>query len=134
MHEEADARRIEARRIEIEQEPNPPEVLQYASPPLDNIPWTPFGLSGDPEVSQEDLWRVLGRDVDITYDDMNQFMNEEREESSSSSDDDNGGAGGEEDIPVPQILIALKRGRRSTSGSGFVVNVKGKFDILIYIM
>ena len=39
-----------------------------------------------------------------------------------------------EDIPVPQVLIALKRGRRSTSRGGFVVNVRGKFDILIYIM
>ena len=111
-------------------------MLQYVSPPLPNVPWTPFGLSEDPEVSQDDLWRDLGRDVEITFDDMHQYMNEEREESSSSSDDDNvgGGGGGEEDIPVPQVLIAHKRGRRSTYGSVFVVNVRGKFDILIYIM
>ena len=88
----------------------------------------------------------MGSDVHINYDDMNQILNEEereereeeregreeeregREESSSSSDDDddnNNGGGGEEDVPVPQVLIALKRGRRSTSGSGFVVNVRG---------
>ena len=138
--DEEDVRRIEARRLEIEQQPNPPEVLQYVSPPLHTILWSPFGLGGDPGVSQDDLWRELGRDVDIDYDDMDWVLNEEeREESSSSSDDDDnngggGGGGGEEDIPVPQVLIALKRGRRSTSGSGFVVNVRGKFDILIYIM
>ena len=95
---------------------------------------------GDPGVSQDDLWRELGSDVHINYDDMNRILNEEereereeeregRKESLSSSDDDdnNGGSGGggEEDIPVPQVLIALKRGRRSTSGSGFVVNVRG---------
>ena len=93
-------------------------------------------MSGDPKVSQDDIWRELTRNVDINFDDMDRVLNEEeREESSSSSDDDNGGGGGgEEDIPVPQVLIALKRGRRSTSGSEFVVNVRGKFDLLIYIM
>ena len=139
LHDEAEARRVEALRLEIEQQPTPPEVLQYVSPPLPNVSWTPFGFSGDPEVSQDDLWRDLGRDVQISYDDMNRVINKEErqegEESSSSSDDEEGGgggdSGGEEDISVPQVL---KRGRRSTSGSGFVVNVRGKFDILIYIM
>ena len=128
--DEEEARRIEARRLEIEQQPNPPEVLQYVSPSFPTVPWSPFGFGGDPGVSQDDLWRELGSDVHINYDDMNRILNEEeREESSSSSDDDDGngggGGGGEEDIPVPQILIALKRGRRSTSGRGFVVNVRG---------
>ena len=131
LREKADARRVEARRIEIEQKPNPLEVLQYSSP-LDNIPWTPFDLYGDPEVSQDDLWRVFGRDVDINYEDMHRIMNEEREE---STNDDNAGdgasddAGGEEDIAVPEILIKLRRERRSSSGTGQLVNVRGKFDI-----
>ena len=89
-----------------------------------------FRLWWGPRSLTRRLWRDLGRDVHINYDDMNRILNEEEgEESSSSSDDDdnNGGSGGsgEEDIPVPQVLIALKRGRRSTSGSGFVVNVRG---------
>ena len=129
LREKAYARRIEARRIEIEQQPNPPEVLQYSSP-LDNILWTPFSLNGDPVVSQDDLWRVLGRDVEINYDDMHRIMNKDREESTS---DDNAGSGGggcdEEDIVVPEILIKLQRGRRSSSGTGQLVNVTGKFDI-----
>ena len=38
-------------------------------------------MSGDPEVSQDDLWRELGRDVQISYDDMNRVINkEERQE------------------------------------------------------
>ena len=67
---------------------------------------------------------------------MHRIMNEEREESIS---DDNagggggasgdGGAGGEEDIQVPEILIELRRGRMSSSGTGQLVNVRGKFDI-----
>ena len=136
LRDEEEARRIEARRLEIEQQPNPPSVLQYFSPPLSHVPWSPFGLCGDPGVSQDDLWDDLGRGVHISYDEMHWFTNEEdrekrkdreeREESSSSSNNDNAGGGGEEDdIPVPQVLISLKRGRRSTSGSGFVVNVRG---------
>ena len=80
LRDEAEARRIEARRLEIEQQPTPPEVLQYVSPPLPNVSWTPFGLNGDPEVSQDDLWRELGRDVQISYDDMNRVINEEERE------------------------------------------------------
>ena len=79
--DEDEARSIEARRLEIKQQPNHPQVLQYVSPPIPNVPWTPFGLSGDPKVSQDDLWRVLGRDVDISYDDrMNEvdFMHNHR--------------------------------------------------------
>ena len=34
LWDEAEARRIEERQLEIEREPNPPEVLQYASPLL----------------------------------------------------------------------------------------------------
>ena len=60
LRDEAEPRHIEARRLEIEQQPNPPEMLQYASPPfssppLANVPWTTFGLSGNPEVTQDDL-------------------------------------------------------------------------------
>ena len=47
LSDEEEARSIEARQLEIEQQPNPPEVLQYASPPLANVPWTPFGMSGN---------------------------------------------------------------------------------------
>ena len=47
LRDEEEARSIEARRLEIEQQPNPPEVLQHASPPLTNVPWTPFGMSGN---------------------------------------------------------------------------------------
>ena len=129
LREKAYARRIEARRIEIEQKPNPLEVLQYSSP-LDNIPWTPFGLNGDPVVSQDDLWRVLGRDVEINYDDMHRIMNKDREESISDDNVGGGGGGGdEEDIVVPEILIKLQRGRSSSFGTGQLVNVRGKFDI-----
>ena len=104
LRNEAEARRIEARRLEIEQQPTPPEVLQYVSPPLPNVSWTPFGLNGDPEVSQDDLWRELGRDVQISYDDMNRVINEEEreereegEENSSSSDDEEGCGGGDDE-------------------------------------
>ena len=31
LRDEAEVRRIEARRLEIEQQPNPPEVLPYVS-------------------------------------------------------------------------------------------------------
>ena len=71
--------------------------------------------------------------VNITYDNMHQIMNEdkereEREEREENTSDDNAGAGGEEDIPVPEILIKLRRGR-SSSGTGQLVNVRGKFNI-----
>ena len=32
LRDEEEAARIKARQLEIEQQPNPPEVLQYASP------------------------------------------------------------------------------------------------------
>ena len=142
LRNEEEARRIEALRKEKEQEPIPQSVLQYVSSPLCTVPYSPFGFGVDPGVTQDELWEDLGSDVNISYEEMNEFLNEEerqeREErqekegsSSSSSDGDGGGGGvgyaGEEDgdMPVPQVLIALKRGRRSTSGSGYVVNVRG---------
>ena len=36
LWDEAEARRLEERRLEIEREPNPAEVLQYVNPPLPN--------------------------------------------------------------------------------------------------
>ena len=137
LRNEEEARRIEALRKEKEQEPIPQSVLQYVSSPLITVPWSPYGFGGDPGVTQDELWEDLGSDVNISYEEMNQFLNEEerqerqereeRDGSSSSSSDGDGGGGGEEDddMPVPQVLIELKRGRRSTSGSGFVVNVRG---------
>ena len=141
LRNEEEARRIEALRKEKEQEPIPQSVLQYASSPLITVPWSPFGFGGDPGVTQDELWEDLGSDIDvkISYEEMNQFLNEEerqerqeREGSSSSSSDCDGGGGGaggageeDDDMPVPQVLIELKRGRRSTSGSGFAVNVRG---------
>ena len=70
LRDEAEAKRIEDRRLEIERQPNPPEVLHYASPPLANTPlanppWTPFGLSGNPEVTQDDLWRDLNVNISL---------------------------------------------------------------------
>ena len=136
LRNEEEARRIEALRKEKEQEPIPQSVLQYVSSPLITLPWSPFGFGGDPGVTQDELWEDLGSDVNISYEEMNQFLNEEerqeREGSSSSSSDGDGGGGGvggageeDDDMPVPQVLIELKRGRRSTSGSGYVVNVRG---------
>ena len=141
LRNEEEARRIEALRKEKEQEPIPQSVLQYVSSPLITVPWSPYGFGGDPGVTQDELWEDLGSDVNISYEEMNEFLNEEerqereqrqeREGSSSSSSDGGGGGGaggaGEEDddMPVPQVLIELKRGRRSTSGSGFAVNVRG---------
>ena len=151
LRNEEEARRIEALRKEKEQEPIPQSVLQYVSSPLITVPWSPYGFGGDPGVTQDELWEDLGSDVNISYEEMNEFLNEEerqerqeREErqerqerqeregsSSSSSDGDGGGGGGggggeeDDDMPVPQVLIELKRGRRSTSGSGFAVNVRG---------
>ena len=87
MWDKVEARRIEERRLEIEREPNPPEVLQYASPPVASTPvastplaappWTPFGLSGNPGVTQDDLWRDLN--VNISYENMHQILSEDRE-------------------------------------------------------
>ena len=49
QRDEEEARRIEARRLEIKQQPNPPEVLQYVSPYFPTLPWSPFGLVGTQE-------------------------------------------------------------------------------------
>ena len=148
LRDEAEVRRIEDRRLEIERQ------LQYASPPLANTPvastplanppWTPFGLSGNPGITEDDLWRDLN--VNISYEDMHHILNEDREweereravreraeREESTSDEDGGGgggggAGGEKDIPMPEIMIKMRRGRRSSS-TGQLVDVKGKFDI-----
>ena len=60
----------------------------------------------------------------------------ERAERQERTNDDNGGdsggggggAGAEENIPVPEIMIKMRRGRRSSS-TGQLVDVRGKFDI-----
>ena len=46
--DEEEVRRIEARRLETEQQPNPLEVLQYVSPSFPTVPWSPFGFGGGP--------------------------------------------------------------------------------------
>ena len=46
LRNEEEARRIEALRKEKEQEPIPQSVLQYVSPPLITVPWSPFGFGG----------------------------------------------------------------------------------------
>ena len=139
LWDEAEARRIKERRLQIEQQPNPPEVLQYASPPLASTPvastplaappWTLFGLSGNQGVTQDDLWRDLN--VNISYEDMHQILNEdkereraEREEGEEGTRVGGGGAGGEGDIPVPKIMIKMRRGRKSSS-TGQLVDVRG---------
>ena len=129
LRDEAEARRIEERRLQIEQQPTPPEVLQYASPPpivspLRAPPWTPFGFGGNPEVTQDDLWRDLN--VEISYEEMQDILNEDREraerERAEGAEGDEGtgggGAGGEWDIPVPEIMIKMRRDR-SRSRGGF---------------
>ena len=70
QRDKEEARRIETRRLEIEEQPNPPEVLQYVSHSFPTVPWSPFGFGGDPGVSHDDLRRELGSDVHINYDDM----------------------------------------------------------------
>ena len=135
LRDEAEARRIEERRLQIEQQPTPPEVLQYASPPpivspLRAPPWTPFGFGGNPEVTQDDLWRDLN--VEISYEEMQDILNEDREraerERAEGAEGDEGtgggGAGGEWDIPVPEIMIKMSRGRKSSS-TGQLVDVRG---------
>ena len=135
LWDEAEARRIEERRLQIEQQPTPPEVLQYASPPpivspLRAPPWTPFGFGGNPEVTQDDLWRDLN--VEISYEEMQDILNEDREraerERAEGAEGDEGtgggGAGGEWDIPVPEIMIKMARGRK-TSSTGQLVDVRG---------
>ena len=122
LWDEAEARRIEERRLEIEREPNPPEVLQYASPPLASTPvastpltappWTPFGFGGNPGVTQDDLWRDLN--VNISYEDMQHILNENRERAEGEEGTGGGGAGGEGDIPVPAIMIKMRRGKTHT--------------------
>ena len=121
MRDEAEARRIEERRLQIEQQPTPPEVLQYASPPpivspLQAPPWTPFGFGGNPEVTQDDLWRDLN--VQISYEEMQDILNEDRERAESERERV------ERDIPVPEIMIKMSRGRKSSS-TGQLVDVRG---------
>ena len=132
LRDEAEARRIEERRLQIEQQPTPPEVLQYASPPpivspLRAPPWTPFGFGGNPEVTQDDLWRDLN--VQMSYEEMQDILNEdreraERERAEGEEGTGGGGAGGEWDIPVPEIMIKMQRGRKSSS-TGQLVDVRG---------
>ena len=127
LRDEAEARRIEERRLQIEQQPTPPEVLQYASPPpivspLRAPPWTPYGFGGNPEVTQDDLWRDLN--VQISYEEMQDILNEDRERAEGEEGTGGGGAGGEWDIPVPQIMIKMSRGRKSSS-TGQLVDVRG---------
>ena len=130
LWDEAEARRIEERRLQIEQQPTPPEVLQYASPPpivspLRAPPWTPFGFGGNPEVTQDDLWRDLN--VEISYEEMQDILNEDRERAEGAEGEEGtggGGAGGEWDIPVPEIMIKMPRGRKSSS-TGQLVDVRG---------
>ena len=132
LRDEAEARRIEERRLQIEQQPTPPEVLQYASPPpivspLRAPPWTPFGFGGNPEVTQDDLWRDLN--VQMSYEEMQDILNEdreraERERAEGEEGTGGGGAGGEWDIPVPEIMIKMPRGRKSSS-TGQLVDVRG---------
>ena len=132
LRDEAEARRIEERRLQIEQQPTPPEVLQYASPPpivspLQAPPWTPFGFGGNPEVTQDDLWRDLN--VEISYEEMQDILNEdreraERERAEGAEGTGGGGAGGEWDIPVSEIMIKMPRGRKSSS-TDQLVDVRG---------
>ena len=122
LRDEAEARRVEERRLQIEQQPTPPEVLQYASPPpivspLRAPPWTPFGFGGNPEVTQDDLWRDLN--VQISYEEMQQILNEDRERAERERAEREKG-----DIPVPEILIKMQRGRKSSS-TGQLVDVRG---------
>ena len=122
LRDEAEARRIEERRLQIEQQPTPPEVLQYASPPpivspLRAPPWTPFGFGGNPEVTQDDLWRDLN--VEISYEEMQDILNEDRERAERERAE-----GAEWDIPVPEIMIKMARGRKSSS-TGQLVDVRG---------
>ena len=121
LRDEAEARRIEERRLQIEQQPTPPEVLQYASPPpivspLRAPPWTPFGFGGNPEVTQDDLWRDLN--VQISYEEMQDILNEDRERAESERER------AERDIPVPEIMIKMSRGRKFSS-TGQLVDVRG---------
>ena len=119
LRDEAEARRIEERRLQIEQQPTPPEVLQYASPPpivspLRAPPWTPYGFGGNPEVTQDDLWRDLN--VQISYEEMQDILNEDRERAERER--------AEWDILVPEIMIKMPRGRKSSS-TGQLVDVRG---------
>ena len=130
LRDEAEARRIEEHRLQIEQQPTPPEVLQYATPPpivspLRAPPWTPFGFGGNPEVTQDDLWRDLN--VQISYEEMQDILNEDRERAEGAEGEEGtggGGAGGEGDIPVPEIMIKMQRGKKFSS-TGQLVDVRG---------
>ena len=90
--------------------------------PLQAPPWTPFGFGGNPEVTQDDLWRDLN--VHISYEEMQQILNEDRERAEGEEGIGGGGAGGEGDIPVSEILIKMRR-RRKSSSTGQLMDVRG---------
>ena len=82
--------------------------------PLRAPPWTPFGFGGNPEVTQDDLWRDLN--VQISYEEMQDILNEDRERAERER--------AEWDIPVSEIMIKMSRGRKSSS-TGQLVDVRG---------
>ena len=68
----------------------------------------------------------------MSYEEMQDILNEdraereraERERAEGEEGSGGGGAGGEFDIPVPQIMIKMSRGRKSSS-TGQLVDVRG---------
>ena len=67
--------------------------------------------------------------VQMSYEEMQDILNEdreraERERAEGEEGTGGGGAGGEWDIPVPQIMIKMSRGRKSSS-TGQLVDVRG---------
>ena len=64
--------------------------------------------------------------VEISYEEMQDILNEERERAEGAEGDEGtggGGAGGEWDIPVPEIMIKMARERKSSS-TGQLVDVR----------
>ena len=67
--------------------------------------------------------------VQMSYEEMQDILNEdreraERERAEGEEGTGGGGAGGEWDIPVPEIMIKMPRGRKSSS-TGQLVDVRG---------
>ena len=67
--------------------------------------------------------------VQMSYEEMQDILNEdreraERERAEGEEGTGGGGAGGEWDIPVPEIMIKMARGRKSSS-TGQLVDVRG---------
>ena len=62
--------------------------------------------------------------VQISYEEMQDILNEDRERAEREEGTGGGGAGGEWDIPVPEIMIKMQRGRKSSS-TGQLVDVRG---------